>query len=449
MDNKNRADRRSFLQATSAAAVAATCLPFSHVIADEQQVAGDKDSANESQIALHKQGKADHCIFIWLGGGACHIDTWDPKQLGDPKAKKPGSAYASIDTAIEGVQVCEHLPNIAPLLDRGVIIRSVHHEVIDEHAAATNRMHVGRPPTGTTIYPSLGSVVAHQRGSLVEGVPAYVVMGYPSATRGPGFLGAQHSYIYLTETSAGPAGLKRPEDIDSRRWQRRERLLAKLSDEFAERNPDDRRVRDYTTISQEALRLSGPQFMSVFDLNKEPESLRKEYGSEFGQRCLLSRRLIQSGVRFIEVSYNLNFINGTGWDTHNEGQQNQHLLIQDLDRVLTALVTDLERQKLLDKTLIVVASEFGRPPEFDGRGGRGHHSKAFSVAMFGGGLKTGQVIGLTDEFGREIVERPVSVPDLHATIYSALRIDPSEELYDEDRPVPVTDQGRAIKELFT
>ena len=448
MEIEHKANRRDFLRATSAAAVAASCLPYGGAIAEEPATAGEKNAEKESPLALHTQGKADHCIFIWLGGGACHVDTWDPKQLGDAKAKKPGSAYPAIDTAIKGAQVCEHLRNIAPLLDRGVIIRSVHHEVIDEHAAATNRMHVGRPPTGTTIYPSLGSVVAHQRGTLAKGVPAYVVMGYPSATRGPGFLGAQHSYIYLTDTNAGPAGLKRPEDIDSQRWRRRERLLAKLSDEFSERNRDDRQVRDYTAISQEALRLSGPQFMSVFDLKREPEGLRNEYGSEFGQRCLLSRRLIQSGVRFIEVSYNLNFINGTGWDTHNEGQQKQHLLIQDLDRVLATLVADLERQRLLDKTLIVVASEFGRPPEFDGRGGRGHHSKAFSVAMFGGGLKTGQVIGLTDDLGREIVERPVSVPDLHATIYSALGINPAEELYDEDRPVPITDQGQAIRELF-
>jgi uncharacterized protein (DUF1501 family) len=159
--------------------------------------------------------------------------------------------------------------------------------------------------------------------------------------------------------------------------------------------------------------------------------------------------LIESGVRFIEVSHNLNFVNGTGWDTHNEGQLNQHLLIQELDSALSTLVTDLEEKKLLDKTLIVVSTEFGRPPGFDGGGGRGHQSKAFSVAMAGGGLKTGVAIGETDELGKEIVSRPVSVPDLHATMHCTLGIDPSFELTaDGDRPVPITDMGQPVRELF-
>ena len=142
------------------------------------------------------------------------------------------------------------------------------------------------------------------------------------------------------------------------------------------------------------------------------------------------------------------FINGTGWDTHNEGQLRQHELIQDLDQALAALIEDLERRNRLDRTLIVVATEFGRPPEFDSGGGRGHYSKAFSVLLAGGGLRTGQVVGVTDELGKTILERPVSVPDLHATIYAALGIDPSKELYDGDRPVPITDHGTPVEVLF-
>jgi uncharacterized protein (DUF1501 family) len=153
-------------------------------------------------------------------------------------------------------------------------------------------------------------------------------------------------------------------------------------------------------------------------------------------------------VRFIEVSHNLNFVNGTGWDTHNEGQLNQHLLIQELDAALSALVLDLERRAMLDKTLIVVATEFGRPAQFDGGGGRGHHSKSFSIVLAGGGLKTGQAIGTTDELGMSIAERPISVPDLHATIHHVVGIDPSEELYAGDRPVPITDHGVPVAEVF-
>jgi uncharacterized protein (DUF1501 family) len=192
----------------------------------------------------------------------------------------------------------------------------------------------------------------------------------------------------------------------------------------------------------------GSGWQAAIQLGSEPASLREAYGSEFGQRCLLARRLVQTGVRFIEVSFNLNFINGTGWDTHNEGQKNQHLLIRDLDQALATLVVDLEKHELLDRTLVVVATEFGRPPEFDAGGGRGHHSKAFSIALAGGGLKLAQVVGETDELGRKIVSTPISIPDLHATIDCALGINPEKYLYDEDRPVPITDRGQPVRQVF-
>ena len=394
------------------------------------------------------QGKAEHCIMIWLGGGPAQIDTFDPKKVGDAKAKKPGSYYPAIDTAIPGVQVCEYLPRCAKILDRFNPIRSVHHEVIDEHAAATNRMHTGRPTSGTVVYPSIGSIVAHQRGAVGEGVPAYVLIGYPNVTRGPGFLGAKAGYIYLTDTQSGPNGLTKPADVTTSRRSRREQLLAELRSGYRARAGNAQAIADYDDTVAEALRLSGPQFMSVFELDKEPDALRESYGGEFGQRCLLSRRLIERGVRFIEVSHNLNFVNGTGWDTHNDGQLKQHLLIQELDAALSGLVTDLEEKRLLDKTLIVVCGEFGRPASFDGGGGRGHHSKSFTVVLAGGGLQTGKAIGTTDELAMKIVDRPVSVPDLHATIHCALGIDPHEELYASNRPVPITDQGEPVRELF-
>ncbi|MEZ6063969.1 MAG: DUF1501 domain-containing protein [Planctomycetaceae bacterium] len=423
--------RRSFLQTSVAsAALAATA----------------SANANDSL----PRGTAESCIFVWLGGGACHIDTWDPKRVGDPTQgkKKPGSAYRAISTAVPGIQVCEHLRRMADRLDRGVLLRTVNHNVIDEHAAATNRLHTGRPPTGTTIYPSIGSVVSHERGSAADNVPAYVVMGYPSATRGPGFLGARHNYIYLTDTASGPAGLRRPDDVTPDRMARRQKLLAGMRSDYRRQFSGFSNVEDYIDAGISGDRLTGKKFARVFDLTTEHDDVRNAYGSEFGQRCLLARRLAESGVRFSEVSFNLNFINGTGWDTHNDGQVNQHVLIQQLDQSLAALVDDLELRGLLDTTLVVVATEFGRPPEFDGGGGRGHHSQAFTIAMFGGGLKTGQVVGTTDELGREIVDEPVSVADMHATIYAALGVDPHKELFDGDRPVPITDHGQPVSKLF-
>lgn len=411
-------------------------------------IAGVHSARAEDAPSCPPVGRAEHCILIWLGGGACQIDTWDPKRKGDPKTKQPGSYYDAIDTAIAGTRVCQHLPKCAAVLDRFNLVRTVHHEVIDEHAAATNRMHTGRPTNGTVVYPSIGSIVAHQRGPVNPKAPAYVLIGYPNVTRGPGFLGAKAGYIYLTDTASGPAGFTPPADVNSQRQSRRERLLSQARADYLAAH-ESRAVLDYDATIAAALRLSGPQFMNVFQLDREPADLRSGYGGEFGQRCLLARRLLQAGVRFVEVSHNLNFINGTGWDTHNEGILNQHLLIRELDEALSALVLDLEGQKLLDKTLVVVASEFGRPAGFDGGGGRGHHGKSFTVALAGGGLRNGKTIGVTDELGMNIVERPVSVPDLHATIHATLGIDPSANLYTSDeRPVPITDGGVPVAELF-
>ncbi len=423
-------DRRDFLQTAALSSSALAAVPLI-------------GAAEETVSTPLPKGKAEHCVVIWLGGGAGQIDTWDPKRLGDPQKKTAGSYYPAIDTAVAGTQVCQHLRRCAPLMDRFNLIRTVHHDVIDEHAAAVNRLHTGRPTSETITYPALGSVIVHQRGPAGDGVPPYVLIGYPSATRGPGFLGAKHGYVYLTDTRTGPAGLSRPFDMSPERQSRREALLAGVK---AESKSLPRQ--NYDMMIAEALRYGGPTFQSLFQLDREPADLRNDYGGEFGQRCLLTRRLLQAGVRTVEVAHNLNFLNGTGWDVHNEGILNQYKLIEELDQALAAFLLDLEKNQLLDKTLVVVATEFGRPAGFDGGGGRGHHGKCFSIALAGGGLRNGLTIGVTDELGMNVVERPVSVPDLHATIYACLGINPRDLLYAGDRPVPITDGGTPVAELF-
>lgn len=393
-------------------------------------------------------GQADHCIFIWLGGGMAQIDTFDPKRRGDPKTRTPGSDYDAIPTCVDGVQVCQHLLRVAQRMDRVTAIRTVHHEVIDEHAAAVNRVHTGRPVSGTVRYPSIGSVIANQRGPENDRVPAYVLIGYPNVTRGPGFLGAKDGYLYLTDTESGPAGLTRPGFLTDARQDRRAKLLDTLRKTVRDQYPDSPSLASYDDAVTESRRLSGPEFMEVFDLDSEPAELRESYGSEFGQRCLLARRLTQRGVRFVEVAHNLNFVNGTGWDTHQTGQLNQHVLIDQLDSALATMIDDLESCGRLDRTLIVLATEFGRPAGFDARGGRGHQSNAFSMVLAGGGLKHRGAIGVTDELSKFIVDSPVSVADFHATIHHAMQIDPAETLYDGERPVPITDGGQAVSELF-
>jgi hypothetical protein len=403
-------------------------------------------SANALSRTMPK-GKAEHCIFIWLGGGSSQIDTFDAKPTRGDGKKVAGCYYDIIDTAIPDAKFCEHLPRLAKMAEHLVPVRTVNHNVIDEHAAATNRMHTGRLPSGSVVYPSIGSIIAHERGAAAEGVPAYVLMGYPSATRGPGFLGPKAGYIYLTDTESGPAGLAVPADISRERNVRRQQLLATVREEFRGRIADTA-PREYDEAIQEGFRLQGGDFMKAFNLGEERDSLRADYGDEFGQRCLLARRLIQRGVRFLEVGFNVNFVNGAGWDTHNAAQREQHKLIQGLDVSMSTLLTDLKANGLLDKTLIVVAGEFGRPAQFDSGGGRGHHGKCFTVLLAGGGLRTGQCVGTSDDLAMEVVDEPVSVPDLFATICATLGVNPAKNLMDGDRPVPITDSGKPIAKLF-
>ncbi|MSU77800.1 MAG: DUF1501 domain-containing protein [Gemmataceae bacterium] len=414
-----------------------------------QILAGVAGSLAASMLPAHAnlpspRGRVEHCIFIWLGGGMAQVDTFDPKRVGQPMQRVAGSAYRSIPTAVTGVRVTEYLPRLAERMDRVTAIRSIHHNVVDEHAAATLRVHTGRATTGTISYPSIGSIIAHERGACTDGVPAYVLIGYPNVSRGPGFLGPRVGYVYLTDTTAGPAGLTRPADISTERHANREYLLQQL------RQPNGRSiaVQAYDQAIGESLRLSGPQFLRAFQLEEEAPALRERFGGEFGQRCLLARRLVERGVRFIEVSHNLNFINGTGWDTHNEGQLNQHLLIRELDMAVAGLIDDLEQRQLLDRTLIAIGTEFGRPSSFDTRGGRAHQAAAFSLVLAGGGLRHRGAYGATDDLCQRITQNPVSIPDFHATIYRALNIDPAKNLYDGSRPVPITDGGRPIAELF-
>jgi len=426
--------RRDFLERTSLLTAGAS-------------LGGASSLAASEAAQSFPKGKAEHCIFIWLGGGMAQIDTFDPKRRGDSSAspKKPGSEYASIDTAVPGVQFCEHLPRSARLAERITAVRTVNTHVINEHAFATNFVHTGRPISGSITYPSLGSIVAHERGAANPDVPAYLLVGYPNVSRGPGFLGAESGFVYLTDTETGPAGFSRPPGVDRQRARRRQGLL----DPVAKQAPEQSPMGAYREAQAEALRLAGPEFMRHFRIDEEPGDLRESYGGEFGQRCLLSRRLVQAGVRFVEVSHNLNFMNGTGWDTHRDGQQNQHLLIQELDTALSALLTDLEDKGLLDETLVAIGTEFGRPAAYDGQGGRGHQGSAFSLVLAGGGLNHHGAYGVTDELSKKIVENPVSVPDFHATVHAALGIDPSRELFDGSRPVPITDGGKPIEALFT
>lgn len=399
------------------------------------------DSPLRAAANVSPRGKAEHCIFIWLGGGMSQIDTFTPTEArGNSKTREAGTDYEIIATAVPGLRFTEPLAKTARLAERMTVLRTVHHN-IGEHGLATNFVHTGRPVSGSTVYPSVGSIVVHERGPLSEQIPAYIMMGLPSVSRGPGFLGPRYGYVYLTDTEVGPVGFSPVEELGDSRGARRRTMLQAVKQSASEGHAS------YTEAQQSAFHLAGPQFMRNFKLAGEPVSLREAYGGEFGQRCLLARRLVESGVRFIEVSHNLNFINGAGWDTHADGHRNQYALVQELDSAFATLIGDLESKRLLDKTLVVIGTEFGRPPQFDNGGGRGHQTRSFSLVLAGGGLNHVGAYGVVDQ-SQKIIEKPVSVPDFHATIHAAMGIDPAKNLAAGARPVPVTDGGRAIGALF-
>ena len=392
--------RRDFLAAVTAAAPAAVGMPF----------------ARGSEAHDFPRGKAEHCIFIWLGGGAAQIDTWDPKQKGDAKAGKAGSYYDAIPTAVAGVEVCAPLPRCAAMLDRFAVLRTVHHGVIDEHARATNQVHTGRPTAGTITYPSIGSAVSYTRGSINDRVPAYILIGYPNVTRGPGFLGAEAGYVYLTDTRVGPAGFARQPEITDARQRRREALL----DEMRSGGRDPERlpaiVADYDAASRQAFRMAGPDFMNLFNLSAEPGSLRDEYGGEFGQRLLLSRRLVEGGVRFVQVTHG-------GWDHHANLGTALETTARQVDRPIAGLLGDLADRGLLEETLVIWGGEFGRTPHSQGADGRDHNNKGFTLWMAGGGVKGGMAYGATDDYGYEAIEKRMHIHDWHATLLHLLGLD--------------------------
>ena len=440
-------DRRYRLSRRGGVKLAASAAASAWANASIGDAMGDQPAASATS-RLPGFGSVRHVVHLWLGGGMGQVDTFDPKRIGDPKNRKPGSLYSSIATEVDGVTVCEHLPSLAARMGRITAIRSMTHDVIDEHAAATNFMHTGRAVNATAAYPSIGSIVASRADDIDPSVPPYALIGYPNQSRGAGFLGAAAAPVYATDLRRGPVGLSPPPTVDSERRQRREALLRRVRQNGSSPNETADAMDRYDAAIDRVLAVARGGFARAFEVDREPDAVLNRYDGKFARRLLATRRMIQRDVRFIEVGHNLNFVNGTGWDVHNEGIQKQHELIADLDRSVAALMDDLDTHRLLDQTLIIISSEFGRPSAFDGRGGRGHQGAAFTTVLCGGVLKHTGSYGATDDESKRVIERPVSVPDMFATVFAAVGIDPALMLYDGDRPVPVTDGGTPIATLL-
>lgn len=387
-------------------------------------------------------------IHVFLGGGPSHIDTFDLK----PKAPAEiRGEFRPIATCIPGVEICEHLPNLAKAFRHFAVVRSVRH-TNPGHLPASHWMMTGyQPPSAArrNFNPYLGAVVARTRGPNAPGMPAYVGVPGKQIFGGAGYLGAAYN-PFTTEsdpnaTGYQPRNLTLPVELTAERLRERQGLLRDLN--HAQASLEDlcqsTGLDEFTRAAVDMV--TNARVRDAFDIGREPVSVRDRYGrTGAGQRCLLARRLVEAGVTFVTV------LPGGEWDTHiGNFKTLKKVSLPPLDRALATLVTDLHDRGLDRRVLVLVSGEFGRTPKINANAGRDHWPRAMSVLFAGGGLGGGQAIGATDSRAMYPTTRPYSPGDVLATVYRFLGIPTGQEFADEaGRPLPILNEGVPIPELF-
>jgi len=394
-------------------------------------------------------GKAKAVIQVWLWGGPSHLDTFDPK----PEA---GNDYAgplkAIETNVSGIRICELLPLLAKQAHRYALIRSMTHGN-NGHETAAYIVQTGRKPGDSLVYPAMGAVVSLFKGydAGYKGlVPPYIVLTEPQGRFSEaGFLGLKYKpFATGGDPSRTPFVVEGvvAQGISEQRQKDRRELRAKL-DALEHVLPADPQIQAFQQGEKQAYDLILGDAGKVFDLTREKQELREQYGlNKFGQSCLLARRLVEQGVPYITI-------NSGGWDTHKQNFETMRRKLPELDKGLATLLQDLADRGLLASTIVTCYGEFGRTPKIDWQppwnGGRGHWGKVFSVLLAGGGFKGGQVVGASTEKGEEVKDRRVTPADLIASIYEQLGIDPNARLpHPQGLPVQVMPEATAkLKEL--
>jgi hypothetical protein len=379
---------------------------------------------------LRKDGRS--CILLWMAGGPSQFETFDPK----PGAETQGPTRA-VPTCVPGLQIAEHWTHMAEVMDQMTVIRSMTSRE-GNHGRATYLLHTSYAPSGGITHPGFGSIVAKELGQADFDLPHFVSIS--GASQGPSYLGVRHAPFVVTDPTRPPDNLATP--VGGPRLERRLDLLKELEQPL-ERTGAEALVKEHQTLyKQTALMVLSPR-TRAFDLDSEPDRVREAYGrSAFGQGCLMARRLVETGVTFVEVQ-------SSGWDTHGNELASLKKLIPPVDQGTAALLTDLKQRGLLEKTLVIWMGEFGRTPRVNLTAGRDHYPQAFNVALAGLGVRGGQVIGATDKLGIEVVDRPVTVPDLFCTFCKTLGINPRREYQSNvGRPVKIVERGQAVDEVF-
>ena len=378
--------------------------------------------------------RAEHCIVLFMNGGASQIDTFDPKP-----STKNGGPFAAIPTSVEGVQVSEHLPHVAEQAHHLSIIRSMISRE-GNHERARYLLHTGYAPGGAVRHPTFGSLTSYYLEDSQSDLPSCVNINAP--TYSGGFLGATHDPFVVNDSMRPVEDLSYPAQMDTHRFRERLKMLRTIEKDFIAKRTG-RSTEAHEAIYKKADQLINSPKVDAFQLNDEPIAIREAYGmNKFGQGCLMARRLVEAGVKFIEVSLD-------GWDTHQNNFERTKELLSMVDPAFAMLLKDLFERDLLDKTIVLWLGEFGRTPKINNNDGRDHHTKGWSAVVAGGGTRGGQVIGGTSEDGTEVVSGVLGVPDLFASLCFALGIDADEENYSRSgRPIRVVNDGSVIEELF-
>jgi hypothetical protein len=373
-------------------------------------------------------------IFLYMAGGMSHLDTFDPKP-----GTAEGGPVKAIRTNADGVMISEFFPNLASQMDKLAIIRSMY-STQGAHQQGNYYMHTGYQKRGSIVHPTLGSWAMKHQGKINPTLPGNVVISPSSDYPYAGFLPPELGAIPLGDATKGLQNSKRPYWTDEVQYHDQLELAATFDQNFRSKYKQ-RTIHAYNTFYDEALALMKSKDLAAFDLSQESKETRVKYGanSKFGQGCLLARRLIEHDVRCVEVMKG-------GWDSHNEIPEEK---ARDLDRGLAALMQDLAERGLLESTIVVVATEFGRNPNIKAETmGRDHWAKAFSCLIGGGGINTGQVIGETDR-GHEPITEKILIPDLHSTIGQAMGMPIKEVIMsDSGRPFNVGYKGTPITGLI-
>lgn len=409
--------RRSFVHWVSAGAVAAGTLSF-------------RDLMSLKAAELRKQGRS--MILLWMQGGPSQFETFDPKPGTDN-----GGPTQAVATSVPGIRIAHGWQATAETMNDIALIRSMTNKE-GNHQRATYQLHTGYVPSGSVKHPTLGACIAKEIADPQLDLPAVVSVG---RTPGAGFLGVDYEPFVVANPGQLPQNVASV--VPERRYTRRLGLLDRLQDDFAARGGKEI-VENHRRLYGKTSQLVLSPDVEAFNISSEARSLRARYGeTNFGRGCLLARRLREAGVTFIEVV-------ARGWDTHQDNFERTDALAAEVDPAMAALIGDLKQRGLLDRTLVVWMGEFGRTPRINARTGRDHYPRAFNVALAGGGVKGGRVIGATSDDGMSIVDAPVTVADLFCSICHSLEIDPRTENYSPlGRPMKIVDGGQIVEALFS